>query len=39
MLPFDFENDKRLRIKFGIERKIEKEMEVPKIKKLNEEVK
>jgi len=38
MLPFDFENDKRLMMKIGI-KKIEKEMEVPKIKKLNEEVK
>ena len=39
MVTFDFENDKRLIKKIEIERRTEKEMEVPKIKKSNKEVK
>jgi len=38
VVPFDFENNKILVIKIGIERRIEKEMEVSKIKKSNKEV-
>jgi len=38
-VPFDFENNKRLMIKIGIERRTEKEVEVPKRKKSNKEVK
>jgi len=38
-VSFDFENDKRLMIKIGIERIMEKEMEVPKRKKSNKETK
>jgi len=37
-VPFDFENDKRLMIKIGIEKRTEKEMEVSKKKKSNKEV-
>jgi len=38
-VPFDFGNDKRLMIKIVIERRTKKEMEVPKRKKSNKEVK
>jgi len=39
LLSFDFENDKRLMIKIGIKRRIEKEMKVPKKNKSNKETK